>query len=66
MWIYFDMMFVILQLKDRLKWIVEDNEIPNMNDKKAKIGEQSSIIGNLDTVVLKPMQIRSFLIEVQS
>ena len=45
---------------------MEDNEIPNMNDKKAKIGEQSSIIGNLDTVVLKPMQIRSFLIEVQS
>ena len=45
---------------------MEDNEIPNMNDIKAKIVEQSSTIGNLDTVVLKPMQIRSFLIEVQS
>lgn len=45
---------------------MEDNEIPNMNDNKSKIGEQSPTIGNLDTVVLKPMQIRSFLIEVQS
>ena len=45
---------------------MEDNEIPNMNDNKAEVGEQSTKIGNLDTVVLKPMQIRSFLIEVQS
>ena len=45
---------------------MEDNEIPNMNDNKAEVGEQLPKIGNLDAVVLKPMQIRSFLIEVQS
>ena len=51
-------------MQNRLKWNIEDNELPTFSKDPWNSNPRNQNT-NVDTILLNPMQIRSFLIDIQ-